>query len=387
MPRKPSITVVLLTVAVLLAGCERAQQISSADQYAYEISVANFKDRFGIAWHGGDQEHSGIYLRYTDVSGRPMGTSLRLTSGEREAYEPDLQVIHSDPLLAWYEKESHDGSLTALLARFDRHGRLRWQRELSSASCGGRNAVARVSGNEIAVAWIETCAEKQPAVLSARFNADGNPTMPARQEALADRDTWNLNAAMDDAGTFYVVYDARAGARAKELQLLKIERTRTAHFTLTSDDGYASSYPDLSIDVNQAALTWFDARNGNSEIYLFATAFDRLVGPIDTQATRVTHTPGASIGAYLAWNDSRIGLAWCDTVGDQYEIYAQSFDKHGKPLQSVARLTHNDTQSSIPAIRPAGKGFAIAWNEYASVQTTAEHDLINSSVAMLRLWP
>lgn len=100
MPRKPGIAAVLLTAGVLLAGCERAQQISSADQYAYETSLANCGDRFGVAWHDGDQDHNGIYLRYADVGGRPMGTSLRLTSGEREAYKPDLQVIHRDPLLA-----------------------------------------------------------------------------------------------------------------------------------------------------------------------------------------------------------------------------------------------------------------------------------------------
>lgn len=372
---------------MLLAGCERAQQISTAGQYAYELSLANFGDRFGVAWHGGEQQHSGLYLRYADARGRPMGTSLRLTTGESDAYEPDLQVIHGDPLLAWYEKNPRDGSLTALLARFDRQGRSQWRRELSSASCNGRNAVARVSGNEIAVAWIETCAEKPPAVWSARFDAGGNPTVPARPEIPADRDSWNLNAAMDDAGDFYVVYDARAGARAKELQLLKIERTRTAHLTLTTDDGYASTYPDLSIDGKQAALTWFDARDGNSEIYLFAATLDNFGGAIDSRATRVTRTPGASIGAYLAWNDSRIGLAWCDSIDNQYEVYAQPFDKQGKPLQAATRLTRNDTQSSIPAIRAAGQGFAIAWNEYASEQTAAEHDPIKSSVAVLRLWP
>ena len=42
---------------------------------------------------------------------------------------------------------------------------------------------------------------------------------------------------------------------------------------------------------------------------------------VDRRARRVTDTKGESIGAYVAWNHNRIGLAWCDNTPGQQEVY------------------------------------------------------------------
>jgi hypothetical protein len=39
------------------------------------------------------------------------------------------------------------------------------------------------------------------------------------------------------------------------------------------------------------------------------------------------------------------------------------FRADGTPADSATRVTNNSTSSLIPAIRPAGNGFALAWNE------------------------
>jgi len=78
----------------------------------------------------------------------------------------------------------------------------------------------------------------------------------------------------------------------------------------------------------------------------------------------VTNTPGETIGACLAWNGDRIGLSWSDKISGQHEVYFESFDATGMPREAARRLTGNTTWSLVPAIRPRGDGFALAWNEY-----------------------
>ena len=103
----------------------------------------------------------------------------------------------------------------------------------------------------------------------------------------------------------------------------------------------ASKYPDLKIGDRQGrvALTWYDMRDGNDEVYLFVAGHSELRGEIDGRARRVTTTEGESIGAYVAWNGERVGLAWSDKTPGQHEIYFQSFDGAGQPL-SVRRASH-----------------------------------------------
>src|SRR5690606_30547671 len=91
---------------------------------------------------------------------------------------------------------------------------------------------------------------------------------------------------------------------------------------ISTDDGFASKYPDLALGEHGAALTWFDERDGNREIYLTVGALEALRGGAEARAQRITTTPGRSIGAYLDWNGSRIGLAWSDDSSGSYEIYA-----------------------------------------------------------------
>ena len=82
-------------------------------------------------------------------------------------------------------------------------------------------------------------------------------------------------------------------------------------------------------------------------------------------AHRVTTTPGASIGAYLASNGERIGLAWSDDTSGNYEVFFQSFDADGISLAlPPRRLSDTPTNSMIPAIEPWRDGFALAWDRW-----------------------
>ena len=188
----------------------------------------------------------------------------------------------------------------------------------------------------------------------------------------ASETTWNLNAALHSDGRVWVVYDAIAGTKAEELFVVEVDwpdASRPAKVTrvrLTEDDGFASKYPDIDMEVEtgRVALTWFDERDGNREVYLAVVSRQALMsGLSEAQQVRVTDTPDESIGAYLAWNGYRLGLAWSDEVGGQHEIFFALYDSSGHSLGTPRRLTANPTASLIPAIARSGDGFALVWNE------------------------
>ncbi len=101
---------------------------------------------------------------------------------------------------------------------------------------------------------------------------------------------------------------------------------------------------------------------------LAVASFKELRDRFEAHARRVTRTPGASIGAYLTWNRGQVGVAWSDDTDGEAEVYFQAFDRAGEALHDAERLTHNPTASLIPAIQPAGDGFALVWSEHIVAQ-------------------
>lgn len=374
-----------LALALLSAGCQRAHTVSAADVPAFEVSLATGNQHSALAWHGGSAAHDVIYLQVLNQRGRAIGEPRPITRGQSAAYEPDLQSFADGWLLSWYEQHPTEKTLIAWLAALDGAGELRWKQALSAPGSDGRSPVVRSSGAQIHVAWIETHAGEAPAVWIASFDHAGRRLAGPIRAADASTDTWNLNAAVDAAGNFHVVYDATLGTQGKELQLLRIAGDEVKQRRLSADDGHASVYPDIALSTDQAALTWFDSRDGNEEIYLYTGALATLFSDGDIAGQRITQTPGASSGAYLAWNGSRLGLAWCDNISNQNEIFFATFDSGGKPLVAARQLTRTAAQSAIPSIRPWGSGFAIAWNEYQLGDSSAGQAGIASSAAMLQI--
>lgn len=355
------------TVAVLVLGApavaQHARQISQSGFGAYEASVATLDDGFAVAWYDTRDGHPEIYLRLLDSQGNPKGIEWRLTGGQAVAYEADIAAAGENLAVVWYER-GPTSEYRAMFAMWTRAGRQVSVKTLSAAHRHGRNPVVRAGKTGIFCAWLEYAAGTDPDVHAQWFDLEGRPLGPPQRLGPAGRTTWNVNAALDDRGRAWVVFDANAGTRSEEVFLARVEKNRSHLVRLTADDDKRSKYPDLAVAAGRVALTWFDERDGNEEVYLFVAPAAELKEGLEKRAVRVTRTAGESIGAYVAWNGSRVGLAWCDNTEGQHEIYFESFTRDGTAIAAPRRLTHNATQSLIPALRPVGDGFALAWNEF-----------------------
>jgi hypothetical protein len=347
----------------LFSSCRNAPspiRISQSGVGAYESALATDRDGFAVAWYDTRDGNAEIYLRLVDSEGRPSGPERRLTESPDASYEASLECLGDAFIVAWYEQPAK-GEPTAMLGAWTRDGNRAWAHAIAPAS---RNPAIRTGGNTIVTAWIQTEADGTEAVWVGSWDKDGRETETRRRVGPASKDTWNLNLTLDGSDA-WVVFDASTSTRASELFLGRVGASAVHLDRLTRDDGVASKYPDLQIGgEGRLALTWYDARDGNEEVYLFVGRPADLQQEVDDRAHRVTTTDAESVGAYLAWNTGRVGLAWSDKTTGAHEIYFQEFDATGAPLVSARRLTQSDAWSLVPAIRPWRQGFALAWTEY-----------------------
>jgi hypothetical protein len=361
----------LLVVSIAIAACSSPPdagkgsdgpiQITSSRIGAFEAALATRDDGFVAAWYDTRDGNAEIYMRLLDANGQPAGPERRLTNGPENSYEASIETIGDAVAIAWYDKSAND-VLVPKLGLWERDGRNRWVRTLAAS---GRNPVISTHAGNIFCAWIGPDADGSEWVWAGWWTRDGNSQANPQRLAPAGKTTWNLNAAALDRGDALVAFDATAGTRADEVFLVRFQPDRSSVIRLTADDGVPSKYPDIAVGDHQA-ITWFDERDGNSDVYLVtATTDSELTGEIDGRARRVTSTPGESIGAYLRWgNDGRLGLAWSDDSEGQHEVYFQRFDAAGQPVAEARRITRNGTSSLVPAIRAWMDGFALAWNEF-----------------------
>ena len=362
--RVAAVLAAVLAAAIGLAGCGSPAPLGVSDtpagSSAHEASLGVLTDGFAVAWYDTRDGHPEIYTRTLDPAGEPSGPPRRLTRGTDAAYEADLVSEGTRLIVGWYEKADSD-ALTPKLGVWTREGEQQWATTLAQA---GRNTVVGVHDDTIFAAWIQDDTETASSVWASWWNTDGDPlSMPTRL-APAGRTTWNLNATLDSRGDAWLVFDASAGTRAEELFLVRtsVDGMPLLH-QLTPDDGFASKYPDVAIADDRAALTWFDERDGNQEVYVVVAPAIEIGAGVEGRAYRVTDTPGHSIGAYLVWNGERLGLAWNDDSSGQHEVFFQAFDARGERIGDERQVSRTPAASLIPAIRPWQSGFILVWNE------------------------
>ena len=358
-----------VSVISFCAACHSPSftSISETPAAAYEASLAPTTNGFMAAWYDTRDGHGEIYARRLDTNGTPLAPERRLTTGTADAYEADIAPNRDGFVVGWYEK-AKNGQLTPKLGAFALDGSARWVRTLSVR---GRNTVVRAGAGLVFAAWIEDEGGDRAGVWATWRRSDGVDLIPARRIADAGRTTWNLSATLaPDASPgnphAWVVFDAKAGTRSNELFLVDTSETHDHVVQLTADDGADSTYPDIALGRDRAAIAWSDKKDGNDEIYL-AIGDPAALSSGHLMPTRITSTTGHSIGAYLAWNGERLGLAWCDDSPGNQELYFQSFTGDGRAEAPPARLTTTTASSSIPAIKASGAGFALLWNEHDPV--------------------
>ena len=382
----------MLLLAFAGMGCRQDPEVLTASgAAAYEASLAVGPSGFVAAWHDSLATPSVAHATRLDADGRAEGETLTLSSGSASAWEVDVEGLQDGFAAAWYE--TRPGARDrAVVAGFGPGGAPLWRRSVGSADVDNRNPVLVREPDGLFVAWLERH-DSQAAVRAQRLGPDGADLCSAIRLGAASERTWNLNAARQPEGGIAVVWDAATATEADEIVVARVGPPAGACSSeparnLTRDDGYPSKYPDIAFADDRVAVAWFDERDGNREIYLATWPLEAWPQSLDDASRRVTTTPGASIGAYVAAAADHWGLAWSDHVEGNHEVFFQAFDLEGAEAGPAQRLTRNPTESLIPAIEATGDGdFALAWNEDVAEERGSHLVGGRSSIVFQRVRP
>ena len=334
-----------------------------------------------VAWYDNRDGNAEIYLRLVGVeagegaaaSARSgLSPEVRLTRSGAESYEVSIDRLGEGLAVAWYEK-SATGDLEARLGLWTAERGFVWETPVEAHEGSSRNPVVVADGERgrVFCAWVGP-GDGLESVMAAWWGRDGDMLGEPRRLGLAGTTTWNLNAALAPDGAAVVVWDAARGGRTEELYLARVDAAGVRRVALTWEDGHASKYPDIALGQDRAALTWFDEKDANREVYLWTGSLEGLWrdaetgAGIDDDARRVTESPGETIGAYIAYSaagSGGFGLAWSDEVDGGRQIFFLALDASGSPLAEPRRLSSGDGLKFVPAIEALGDGFALTWNE------------------------
>ena len=357
-------------------------QVSQSGAGAYEPALAAMGGGVAVAWYDNRDGNAEIYVRLVGVepeagaaaSGRDgLSPEVRLTRSGAESYEASVDGLGERRLaVAWYEK-SATGELEARLGLWTAERGFLWETPVEAREGSSRNpvVVADRERGRVFCAWIGR-GDGRESVMAAWWGEDGEVLGEPLRLGLAGTTTWNLNATPARGGAAVVVWDAATGRGTEELHLARVDAAGVRRVRLTREDGHASKYPDIALGRDRAALTWFDEKDGNREVYLWTGSAERLWrdgeagAGIDGDSRRVTESPGETIGAYVAYSaagSGSFGLAWSDEVDGGRQIFFLALDAGGSPLAEPRRLSSGAGLKFVPAIEALGEGFALTWNE------------------------
>ena len=379
----PARIAALLPILLVFAACAGPGplQVSESGSGAYEPALAAMGGGAAVAWYDNRDGNAEIYLRFVgvepgvgaDASARNgLSPEVRLTRTGAESYEASIDGLGEGLAVAWYEK-SATGDLEARLGLWMAEQGFLWETPVEAHEGTSRNPVVIADGERgrVFCAWIGR-RDGWESVMAAWWGREGDMLGEPLRIGLAGTTTWNLNAALAPDGAAVVVWDAAAGRRTEELYLARVDAAGVRSVRLTWEDGHASKYPDIALGPDRAALTWFDEKNGNREVYLWTGSLEGLWrdaeagAGIDDDSRRVTESPGETIGAYIAYSAAGSGsfsLAWSDEVDGGRQIFFLALDGSGSPLAEPRRLSSGDGLKYVPAIEALGEGFALTWNE------------------------
>jgi len=346
-----------------LTGCALGgapRQLSASGAGAFEVSLAASGPRIVATWYDTRDGNAEIYMRDLDTD-----ADRRLTMTAAESFVPDVAWLGPDLIIAWLEKSAEAGE-SAQIGRWTATGGAIWQRRLGRDGANSRNPIVLTDGEQLFTAWIEFDAAEHGRVMGQWLDASGNAVATALLLGEASTDTWNLNGIVIAPKHVLLAFDSSAATRASELYLVEVDDTRVSAQRLTADDGFESKYPDIAATPAGLLLSWQDARDGNTEVYLVADSLANMTPPIDARATRITSSPGQSIGAYLATNGARAAIVWCDDSDGDFEVFFQPLSVRGAATGRRQRLHRAPSAALIPAIVAVGDGFGVAWNEIAA---------------------
>lgn len=128
---------------------------------------------------------------------------------------------------------------------------------------------------------------------------------------------------------------------------------------LTSNP-FFSAYPSVTVSGSVVHVVWYDDRDGNAQIYYKRSTDEGINWGVDTQ---LTNNPAFSV-ASVTVSGSVVHVTWSENSNGNLEIYYKRSTDGGVSWGSDIRLTIDIATSAYPSVTVSGLAVHVVWYDY-----------------------
>jgi hypothetical protein len=158
-----------------------------------------------------------------------------------------------------------------------------------------------------------------------------------------------------------IFFDERDGNREIYYKRSTNGGTSWRSDTRLTNNSAVSHFPSIAASRSVVHVVWEEYRDGNAEIYYKRSPDGGLTWGADT---RLTNNPGLSLSPSVAASGNVVHVSWYDLRDGNSEIYYKRSADGGLTWGADMRLTNNTAGSTLPAVAVAGTDVHVAWEEY-----------------------
>ncbi|MEO7995720.1 MAG: sialidase family protein, partial [bacterium] len=233
---------------------------------------------------------------------------------------------------------------------------------LSASLAGDTVGLGVLDPSDVQISNLDTLTGFPWASAEATITVDW--TEPAAFSFVPDTG-FRQNAALDDAGHVYVVYNGDPGG---DFDIL-IRRSSDGGLTWGNEenivsDGSNEFFPDVVVGPSNAVgVAYYSTRDGQREEYMLTSSdFGDTWGP----QVRATTNDGDSRVCDLLYANDTLQMAWFDSTPGNNQILYQTSPDFGQTWNPAVQVstTTGDRSAVNPRLAAAGATIYCVWNEY-----------------------
>ncbi len=351
----------------------------------YSPSLAANNSGFVVSWYDDRHNTNGYYdifcQRY-DLAGDTLGPNFMVNSGDTGTADQWDASVAMDKfgrsLAVWYDLRHDDGSWNLV----DQYGQLYdadgkpvganfiINDTLSAAHRYGYDPrAAFLPGGGFVVTWYNYDFSWNGNIYAQLFDSAGTPVggnFVVRDVAASSG--YCSDVAATDSGFVITWYDFRNGNSDIYAQLYKTNGDTIGGNFLVDDGANYQYSPMVASCSSSFVIAWYDYRNGNWDVYAqrYNAAGDTLGGNF------IVSDDGGGYDQYdvsVAARDSGFVIAWYDyRSGSDWDIYAQIYKANGDTIGGNFLVNDdasgNEQYYPSVALSPDGHNLVIAWEDY-----------------------
>ena len=314
-----------------------------------------------ITWYEDRDSDYEIYYKRSTDGGVNWGNDARLTNHPSFSLYPSIAVSGSTLHLVW--QDSRDGNEEIYYLRSTNSGS-NWEAtsRLTNSSGQSKYPSVSVSGNSVHVFWHDFRSGSWKIyykrssdggvtwTADARLSDNGAPGGAEGYPCTCANGSYVHAAWHDSRDGYFEIYYKRS---------IDGGNNWSADVRLTNDP-QGSDVPSISASGNHVHVTWYDQRDGNSEIYYKRSSDNGANWSTDI---RLTNAADNSFFPVIESSENNVHVVWHDRRSSIWRPYYKRSSDYGNNWESEIILNNEAINADHPFIAVSGTTVHVIWED------------------------